>query len=180
MAISKIETNSITDDAVTAGKIGSLPEGSVLQVKSTAKTDAFSTTSTSLVDVTGLSVSITPSSASSTILVVAQISMSTDNANFGYIDLVRDSTRICIGDAASTRPGVTAMSYAGAISEGSNQIIPVVFEDSPSTTSSTTYKIQIRCASAGTTLINKSFRDTDNSQFDPRTTSTITVMEIAG
>ena len=39
-----------------------LPTGSVLQVQSTTKTDTFSGTSTSFADVTGLSVSITPSS----------------------------------------------------------------------------------------------------------------------
>ena len=47
--------------------------GKILQVVQTVKTDAFSTTSTSFVDITGLSVDIQPSAASSKILVTATI-----------------------------------------------------------------------------------------------------------
>ena len=47
--------------------------GSVIQVASTSKTDPFSTSSTSFVDVTGLSVSITPTSTSSKILVLGYV-----------------------------------------------------------------------------------------------------------
>ena len=43
--------------------------GNILQVVSTTKTDTFSTTSTSYVDITGLSVSITPTSTSSKIFI---------------------------------------------------------------------------------------------------------------
>ena len=43
--------------------------GAVLQVKQTLKTNAFNTASTSFVDVTGLSVNITPSSTSSNVLI---------------------------------------------------------------------------------------------------------------
>ena len=48
----------------------SFTKGKVLQVVSTSKTDSFSTTSTSYVDVTGLSVSITPASSSNKIYVI--------------------------------------------------------------------------------------------------------------
>ena len=56
----------IAAKAATSPKLGN---GSVLQVVSQDKTTAFSTTSNSFVDVTGLSVSITPSSSSNKILV---------------------------------------------------------------------------------------------------------------
>lgn len=60
---------------VTGLNSASLPTGSVLQVVSTAKTDTFSTTSASgtFADITGLSVSITPSSASNKILILAEV-----------------------------------------------------------------------------------------------------------
>jgi len=45
---------------LSAGAV--FPAGSVLQVVSTTKTDAFSTTSSSFADVTGLAATITPSS----------------------------------------------------------------------------------------------------------------------
>ena len=45
--------------------------GKILQVVSTFKNDTFSTTSSSYVDVTGLSVAITPSATSSKILILS-------------------------------------------------------------------------------------------------------------
>lgn len=57
--------------AVTGVLPGSaLPAGATKQVVQTVKTDTFSTTSLTHVDVTGLSVTITPSSTSSKILVI--------------------------------------------------------------------------------------------------------------
>jgi hypothetical protein len=53
------------------------------------------------------------------------------------------------------------------------------FLDSPATTSSTTYKLQILSDNASTIAINRNVRD-DNAAYDPRGVSTITVMEIAG
>ena len=50
--------------------------GKVLQVVSTTKTDHFTHNSTTVTDITGLSVSITPSSASSKIFITADIFMS--------------------------------------------------------------------------------------------------------
>ena len=74
--------------------------GKILQVQSTTKTSTFSTTGSS-VDVTGLNVSITPSSSSNKVLVHTQITMSgTDN---GYARLLRGSTAIAIGDADGSR-----------------------------------------------------------------------------
>ena len=77
--MSLLKVNSLQDlgaDAVvTDGVIVSsaLPTGSILQVVSTTKTDTFTSTSTSMVDITGLSATITPSSTSSKILVMASV-----------------------------------------------------------------------------------------------------------
>jgi hypothetical protein len=46
------------------------PIGKILQVVSTTKTDVFTTSSGSFTDITGLSVSITPSSTSSKVLIL--------------------------------------------------------------------------------------------------------------
>ena len=51
------------------------------------------------------------------------------------------------------------------------------FLDSPSTTSATTYKIQGFIA--GTTqYVNRTIRDADNAYYDPRSTSSFTLMEV--
>ena len=49
--------------------------GKILQVQSTIKTDTFTTTSGSVTDITGLSVSITPASTSNKVLVIARVNI---------------------------------------------------------------------------------------------------------
>tara|TARA_R110000823_G_C15724686_1_gene479051 strand:+ start:21 stop:533 length:513 start_codon:yes stop_codon:yes gene_type:complete len=153
-----------------------LPAGTVLQVVSATKTDVQSTTSTSFVDVAGMSATITPRSSSSKILVTVNASVGADNANFANLTILRGSTAICIGDASSDRARTTGMLYEHR-NEGNIRPISMQHLDSPNTTSATTYKVQIKCASSGNTHINKSHRDTDAAT-ESRTISNITVMEI--
>jgi hypothetical protein len=153
--------------------------GSVLQVVSVEKADTFSTTSSSFVDVTGLTVSITPSSSSSKILVLFQANGSQNvGAGRASLRLLRDSTIINAGTAVGSR-----ISALGGFSSADNSIpsAPVSgnYLDSPATTSSTTYKIQLAMtAGAGSAYINQTQQDTDQSS-QIRMASQITVMEIA-
>jgi hypothetical protein len=157
------------------------PAGSVLQVVQTVKTDTFSMTGATFTDVTGLSVSITPISATSKILVMV-------NGIAGYTTyilrarLMRDATAIALGDAAGSRPRgtLTASGYAGG-SDDAYQHIPfsINFLDSPATTSLTTYKLQIATYSTNAAYINRSHQWQNTSEYDGTMSSTITVMEIA-
>ena len=155
---------------VTWGASGS----GVIQVKSTTKTDAFTTTSTSFVDVTGLSVSITPTSASNKILVLYSVSgAGTDTATAGAtgVRLVRGSTAIAVGTGLTNDfTGQHSIRNLGA-STAVAFVTAASHLDSPATTSATTYKVQA-VAAAGTFYIN---RDGDNTN---ATISTITVMEV--
>jgi hypothetical protein len=154
----------------------SMPAGAVLQVVSTNKTDTFSTSSTSFTDITSLSVSITPSSASNKILIMAYISaQGTPAATVTQHRLVRGATAIAVGDAASSRTQASAGLYS-SVSDTTQQAT-IVFLDSPATTSSTTYKCQMR-VNGSTGYVNRTSSDTDNAN-NARTISTITVMEIA-
>ena len=156
-----------------------LPAGCVLQVVSTTKTDTFSTTSTSPVDVTGLSVSITPSSATSKIFVTGSVCYGTSTADYlmGFL-LVRNSTSICIADAAGSRSRWTFGSQ-GFTSLDTSAFSPINFLDSPATTSATTYKIQAQAESPRTLWINRGAESDGDVAVTGRFTSTITVMEIA-
>jgi hypothetical protein len=60
-------TQTLTNKTLGSGTV--LPAGAVLQVVSAVKTDTFSMNSNTFTDITGYSVSITPTSASSKILV---------------------------------------------------------------------------------------------------------------
>jgi hypothetical protein len=155
---------------------GTLPTGSVLQVVSATKTDTFSTTSAgSWIDVTGLSVSITPSSSSSKILVLYDTMIGPQDT--GFVRIVRDSTAIKQGDAAGGRIRTTV----GSLSPGGNadKSAPCAgnYLDSPASTSALTYKIQVQNYT-GTLVVNRSYNDSDAS-YSGRGASTITVMEIS-
>jgi len=152
--------------------------GNIIQVVSATKTDTFTTTSQPYVDITGLSVSITPTSSSNKILVSYTLSMAADG--FPMFKVLRDSTDVFVGDAASNRVQCFFGGHTGELH--SSMVLPVSgnFLDSPSTTSSTTYKVQTGTIySTGYSIyINRSRTDNDVNYF-PRTASSITVMEVA-
>lgn len=170
------KTVTLPSGAVTSAN---LPAGSVLQVVSTTKTDTWSASLPNWADITGMSVSITPSSSSSKILIVVNLSfMVTDGAAHGY-RLVRNSTPISIGDAAGSRPLFSGAVQDGYINPSFIQSSATTHLDSPSTTSAITYKLQAFATySASMFYVNRSHDDRNASQYDGRTTSSITVMEI--
>ena len=186
-------TQTLTNKTLTSPTISgtvsgltsaSLPTGSVLQVVSTTKTSVFSTTSTSFVDVTGLSVSITPSSSSNKILVFVSCSMSADwDDRVQPLQLLRDSTAIGLSDQSGTsriRTSGGAM-MSQNVSDQSSQTNNVAFQylDSPSTASSVTYKIQTRCGTGNTIYLGRTGDSTDDAN-RASYPATITVMEIKG
>jgi len=152
----------------------------ILQVVSTTKTDTFSTTNTAYTDITGLSVNITPSSSSNKILVFGHVDIGCSADVFIVLQIVRNSTAVGIADAAGSRVSATSGRFLGSATNGSNthSNVPFSFYDSPATTSSTTYKIQIGSNAAGTLVVNRGSTDADGSN-TWRGTSTITVMEVA-
>lgn len=118
--------------------------GKVLQVVQGTTTTQTTVTSTTPTD-SGLSVSITPSSASSKILlIVSQMIQITKNSTdvAGGWRLMRDSTQIFDGIGTSTR---TLQSANLASSANLAGYWAMNYLDSPATTSSTTYKTQIKC-----------------------------------
>ena len=151
--------------AIVSGKVPytNLPTGSVLQVVSATKSDIFTTSSTSFVDVTGLTVSITPKFATSKILVIMSVTNAASVANVvsQFTQLLRNSTGL-----ATFRVGAPAADQAGSLNFN--------YLDSPATTSATTYKVQIR-GDGATVGVNT----LQNSTSVNAGSSTITVMEIA-
>ena len=180
-----VGTSQLASSAVTNAKIASdaaiattkLGTGAVMQVVSTTKTDTFATNpSSSFIDVTGLSVSITPSSTNSKVLINISISGGgSTGVNIAHFRLLRDSTVIYAGDTAGSR----TLGFTQSIDSDANasQSSSGVFLDSPSTTSATTYKIQTY--SNGIVYVNRS-KDDSNEANRSRNASTILAMEIAG
>ena len=150
--------------------------GKILQVLQATKTDTQTTTTAGFVDVTGLSIAITPAAISSKILVMANVLViGTVGAAGAFSLIVRDSTEIAIGDTAGSRLRVSAGGYAP--DAGDQRHHSTVWLDSPSTTSATTYKVQFTANGTYTAYINRTQTDTDSAGYG-RGVSTITVMEI--
>jgi hypothetical protein len=152
----------------------------ITQIATTTKTDTFSSATTgSWVDVTGLSVTITPTSASNKIYIVVDLSLALSTVtDIVQQRLVRGATPVCIGDANGSRNRVSGA--AGVISSNStnaNHSRVFNFLDSPATTSATTYQVQV-FSNTGTKYVNRCGENVDSSTFYTNT-STITVMEIA-
>ena len=173
--MSELRTNRIVPrDGLPSGS-----SGGIVQVKSVTKTDGdFNTNSTSYTDITGLSVSITPTRSDSKILIFANIHGVGDSSTQAYFRFMRDSTAICVGTDVGSRVSATLGSMYYDQSNDVNHCSQT-FLDSPSTTSSVTYKIQCRTQGAGTIYVNRSTTDA-NDATSGRFTSTITVMEVSG
>jgi hypothetical protein len=163
--------------SVTINGSGQVP----VQVISTTKTDRFSSTSGTMVDITGLSVNITPTSASNKILIIASLVVSAntwDTAGMG-VNLVRNSTNLGVGTGGSgsnATSSYNAWSGTSGNTTANHSPMIITFVDSPNTTSSTTYKLQGRSFLDGYTfVINGRMADSVIG-----CSSTITVMEISG
>lgn len=129
--------------------------GKVLQVVHASTTTEVIVSGTTAFTDSTLTASITPSSASSMILVLVSQALyvfngvdATQIAAAGAIQVVRGSTAIWQGRETATGPNQfsSLVSMASAtVSEVSltNQF-PIIVLDSPATTSSTAYKTQIR------------------------------------
>ena len=155
--------------------------GKILQVIQAVKKNRQTINSTTLVDITGMSVSITPSSASNKVLVNYSLVVFS-NAVYYALRLLRDSdSTIFIGDE---NPSATSQNRASFGSYDSSYVIADTiaqsFLDSPNTTSAITYKLQAYSpySSAYTIGINSGVV-LDNYSYMNNCVSTITAMEVA-
>ena len=162
--------------------------GKLLQVVQTEVTDTKSVTSapssTQGVDL-GISVAITPGSASSKILVLCDLNYA-QSASFGaFLWLKRGSTVTIEGADASNRIGCTKYltGYSGTTSQDALHIYQVSINhlDSPSYTvgDTLTYKIQVGNYSTNYySYLNRTHTDQNLATYDGRGSSTMIAMEI--
>lgn len=163
------------------------PEGTqdlpsrAVQVVSATKRNVFSTTSTSITDVPGLSVSITPKSTSSKILIFGGVCFghNDDGTWLVALRLARGSNdNIMIADASGNRGRHSGGNQRGGGKDDTDWW-PLLYLDSPNTTSATTYKIRIQAEHPRTVYINRGGEADGNQVITGRFCSSITAMEIA-
>lgn len=142
--------------AIATSKFGA---GSVLQVIQTTSSTQVSSTSTTYTDV-GISASITPSSSSNKILIIFSCSSGNSTSQESKFNIVRGSTGLSTGDG---------FSYTYDSAGMHRNHVNIAYLDSPSTTSSTTYKMQYKTGSGGTVYA-----------FHASTQGSLLLFEIAG
>ena len=158
-----------------------LPNGAgvIVQVIQTLKTDVFTTnTEDSWVDVTGMSVSITPTSTNSKILISLNTNVSNGSSVLHMAQILRGSTAIGVDTFASVEHASAIFdSESDDTSDRSRNVGHMKIEllDSPSTTSATTYKMQLWKNASGNMHVNRRALNTAVGS-----TSTITAYEVAG
>ena len=157
----------------------------ILQVVSTTLTTNFSVSigSGGTAPVTGLSATITPTSTSSKIFCLAQVTMSNSRGDLQSVGMFfrRGGTAIGIGDASGSR---TRGSSAFKITTGDGDSVNSIgfnFLDSPSSTSALTYDVALLSNDdiANTYFVNRSRLNTNDAR-GVQAASTITLMEVAG
>jgi hypothetical protein len=182
--------NSNTDRTLTlpdaSGTLDRLDRaGNVLQVIQSVKTDTqtiLASTSLDFQEITDLSVTLTPSSTSSKILLIATVNGSIDT-RYGGFAFYRGTTKLTVGDASGSRTPV-AFTTGGNSSRSNEQYVmnPASGSllDSPSTTNSTTYYLKGAAFYTGNILyINRTDVDV-SANYTVRGISTLTAMEISG
>jgi len=174
-----------TLDLKSQGSV-TMPTGSVLQVvSSTLKSaSAITSNSTNTFVSLGLSAAITPVSTSSKILVEVNINVGMTVGTFHFRIARGSDQTICIGDAGASNQLRDTASFREASTPYVHSMtpVPISFVDSPSTTSATTYSV---VGTIGSTYPNAVMyinrpQASGNFDYDPRSTSTITLMEIQG
>ena len=178
-----IATVSSTGLAMASGKTltgDAISNGKILQVLQATKTDTFSTSSQTFVDIPDMTVTITPSSASSKVLVFygLQAGISSGHAAIKAVrTLGGTTTDVLIGDAEGNRTRANQKIYE---TSWRGQAAVVQLLDSPNTTSAVTYKVQcgVPHSASYVIYINRSGL-TANYAYDVRSSGTITVMEVA-
>lgn len=161
--------------------------GAIIQAVQGTKSDTFSTTANlgTKAAVTGLSASITPTSATNKILVQLHmhVGASIDTHVAGLI--LRGSTEIGIADANGSKTrnsfacGIRANSNGSAgIADWCTAMISQSVLDSPATTSATTYSVKIGGNGSATVTVNFDERNTDGATDTSICISTITLYEV--
>ena len=186
LVVNSVRHTGASADALTLSSDGKVTfpnnTGNILQVKQTVKTDVFSGSNNVYTDITGLTVSITPTSSSNKILVSTSICFGAADNGYLAVRLFRNSTALAqsttaTGNQVNCTFGVP-VPYNSA-GEYKLHTVSYQFLDDAQDTNVHTYKLQMANFVVGTTnfYVNRPHNDT-NYSYIHRGTSTITAMEV--
>ena len=182
------DSDLVKDGASAIRSLGAAIDGTFLglgkNVIQTVKLDTFTTNSTTYTDVTGLTATITPSSASAKIMIIADLSASaisggTATVGAAHFRIDGGNADSYVGTSAGSRvSAATTFVSSGALQLNTSQTpTTLAYLDSPASTSPVTYAVQVRTNTGGTAVINRSGNDADQ-EWHARTASSITAIEV--
>ena len=189
--IGGLAVGGLPDGTVDADTLATGVGGKVLQVLNVVKKDVFSFTTTANTistsgDITGLTITITPSNANNKILLMPSLSISDESM---YVTFYKNGTLIDqVGDAANDGQGdaLQRITFGGETNSIQNTTCTSILQDTAGSTSAITYSIRLGTYHIGATTytlyinrIDDSDEFTNANVRHARYISTFTVMEIA-
>lgn len=146
-----------------SGALSWASTGKFGQVVQSTITTEFVFSSATYADATNFNASITPTSSSSRVLVIMTPHVFIDNYSAG--------STIITGKIVRGSTDVFELALAGGYAQNTGHPYPMIYLDSPATTSATTYKLQVKASS---TYNNSRI----NTSFQTAAKSTITLIEV--
>ena len=179
MAITRIGGANAISGSITSSN---LPTGSVLQVQS-FNYGARTVVTSTVITATPLTVSITPSSTSSKILVMASLLGSSGSGTYSFHWQIRRGSSTVI--APNTSQSLTGYREGFMLYQNNDNNVTrtnsFTVLDEPNTTAATSYTVYVQSQLNSTSaVINGSFSDNANQAYSHRGSSTITAVEIQG
>ena len=164
---------------VSSGSVMSKP---ILQVVEATDVTDTSYTGTGPTALGSLNLSITPTSTSSKILLMATVNLSSDSTRYWTLQFYRDTTELGVSDQGTgSQTNAFIQPMIAEITDVKYQTLPttMTYVDSPSSTSAITYSVKIERYASSTVWYNRphTVADAGYSNF---TRSTIQALEIAG
>jgi hypothetical protein len=187
MAWTTPKTDFASGNILTAAQMNAIGNDllALININSTSKTDTFSVSLSAnsfSSNVTGLEVTITPTTNTSKILVVATVAATAESGvTVGGWRIMRGASAVsaAVGATAGSRNSLSAFNASTYDQGAGGNAVTVAALDSPATTSAVTYGVQLRNLSGltRTHYVNRGFTDTDSNNFN-RLVSTITAIEV--
>ena len=187
LIVNSIRHTGASSDAITFDNAGkcAFPNntGNILQVVNVFSNTHMTSTSTSFVDLTGITATITPASSSNKILIVCNIALSKED-NHSFLGIMLRNGSVISGSGGVIESGHTNQE-AGIwwnIRNSNHDTSPSVIHylDSPATTSAVTYKAQGKTTNAPQAFSLNKTNGGENQLYASPTFSSITLWEVAG
>ncbi len=154
----------------------------ILQVVEATDVTDTSYTGTGPTALGSLNLSITPTSTSSKILLMATVNLSSDSTRYWTLQFYRDTTELGVSDQGTgSQTNAFIQPMIAEITDVKYQTLPttMTYVDSPSSTSAITYSVKIERYASSTVWYNRPHTVAD-AGYSVFTRSTIQALEIAG